>query len=291
MPSNRSNLVRLLDLGVTALRWYGARFRARNTDTARLAACKAAGPKDVFYIVGPGGTLNDLSDNDKQLINTGTSAAVNMAILAPLDFRLCSLEAVLEKCDELAIAGALRKKSRSPVLWFQHRTKYNNDHIKAIEREFDLYRYNRASVSVRRDLATFRLILRHFMIKRIIVQPDLSVCFAVCGSVARLVLLALSLGYRRICFAGVDLGSTQYFWIDQDVGALDLSKNYQGPSLGAMRQGGSGAVPNIFEFIEAISEQIPDVEFKTLDPRNRSRLSSFLVDLRAKKETQNLTTY
>jgi hypothetical protein len=274
--------VQRLDLAVTALRWHGARFRARGTDTAPLAALRAQGPEEVFHIVGPGGTLNDLGPEERGRINAGMSASVNMAVLAPLDFRLCSLEAVLEECDRAAIAAALRAKTRPPVLWFQDRAKHDNAHVRALEREFGFYRYRRASVSVRRNLATFRYLLRAFILPRVLTRPDLAVSFALCGSVARLVLLALSLGYRRIAFAGVDLGSTQYFWLEETPPtptlATVLSAGYQVMSTGAVQQGGGGVVPNLFDFLAALADEIPDLQFSTLDPAGRSRLTPFLRD-------------
>lgn len=285
MPTRplRANPVRLFDLSVTALRWYGARFRARKLDTAPLAAHRATGPEDVFYIVGPGGTLNDLNAADRDRINNGTSASVNMAVLAPFDFRICSVEAILNQRDEFAIAAALRKKTRPPLIWFQNRAKYDSEHIRAVEREFPFYRYCRASVSVRGNLRTFYYILHHFMRKRLIEQPDLSVCFAMCGSIARLVMLALSLGYRRICFAGVDLGSTQYYWLEENPaldpsGADQISDIYKVMSKGALSQGGAEMAPNFFQFVEAIARECPEVRFSTLDPRQRSRLTQYLQD-------------
>jgi hypothetical protein len=282
-PLPTPTLVQRLDLVVTALRWHGARFRARKTDTTPVSSLRAQDPTAVFYIVGPGGTLNDLGPEERSMISTGMSASVNMAVLAPLDFRICGLEAVLENRDCAAIAEAIRAKTHPPLLWFQDRAKYDNEHVRMLEHDFGLYRYRRVSVSVRRNLATFRYLLRAFMLPRMLNRPDLAVSFALCGSVARLVLFALSLGYRRISFAGVDLGSTQYFWLEgkqaDEIHAVELSQDYKEMSRGALRQGGNEAVPNLFEFLRALSEEIPEVSFATIDPCERSRLTAFLKDM------------
>jgi len=95
------------------------------------------------------------------------------------------------------------------------------------------------------------------------------------------VLLALSLGYRRIGFAGVDLGATPYFWLeDRPIRGRPVlrstSCDYNTASTGANRQEGKGVVPNLYEFLERLAQTDPDVAFFTLDPAARSHLTRFL---------------
>jgi hypothetical protein len=122
-------------------------------------------------------------------------------------------------------------------------------------------------------------------------RPNLRVCFAVTGSVARLTLLGLALGYRRIYFSGIDLGSTPYFWLDDRTDSNqktpNLSSDYTVASVGAMRQGSGGAVPNFFEFLTALSHARNDLDFATFDPKRRSLLTPFLEDLKNIKRSNN----
>jgi hypothetical protein len=280
-----------LHLGITALRYAGAVWGTRGQDTAPIERFRAKSPEALFTIFGPGASLNDLTSSEHAAISKGTSAAINMAALAPLDFDICSLEAIVDQRDLTAYQQALVHKSRPPLLWYQDRAKHENEMIARLDSEFGLYRYRRASVSVKQDLRNFELVLRKLMVPSVFERPNLRVCFAVTGSVARLTLLGLALGYRRIYFSGIDLGSTPYFWLDDRTDSNqkthNLSSDYTVASVGAMRQGSGGAVPNFFEFLTALSRARDDLDFATFDPKKRSLLTPFLENLKNIKRSDN----
>jgi len=290
-PNESAPVAAWLHLGITALRYSGAVWGTRGQDTAPIERFRANSPVALFTIFGPGASINDLTSSEHAAISKGTSAAVNMAALAPLDFDICSLEAFVDQRDLMAYQQALVQKSRPPLLWYQDRAKHENEMIARLDSEFGLYRYRRASVSVKKDLRNFELVLRKLILPNVFERPNLRVCFAVTGSVARLTLLGLALGYRRIFFSGIDLGSTPYFWLDNrtepDPRAHDLSSNYTVASVGAMRQGSGGAVPNFFEFLTALSRARVDLEFATFDPKRRSRLTPFLENLKNIQRSNN----
>lgn len=277
----RAPLMAWANLLLTALRYQAAVLATLGKETAPLERFRAQSPDATFTIVGPGGTLNDLTADHKRQIASGVCAAVNMAALAPLDFDICSTEAFLDAGDAETFRRALLSKSRLPLIWHQDRSRHENAIIDRLDREFGFYRYRRASVSIQRDIRNFKLCFPLYIAPRVFDRPNLRVSFAITGSIARLTLLGLSLGYRRIRFAGVDLGSTQYFWLeDEDTPArTSLSENYRGMSSGASRQGGAGVVPNFFEFVETVANFCPHLDFATYDPKRRSRLTQFLENL------------
>lgn len=277
----RAPLMAWANLLLTALRYQAAVIATAGQSTAPLARFRATEPGAVFTIVGAGGTVNDLTSAYRAQIAGGVCASINMAALAPMDFDICSTEAFVAQTDLEAFLAALREKSRVPLIWHQNRARHENALIARLEAEVGLYRYRRASVSVHGDVRNFELAFRRFVAPRVFGRPNLRVCFALTGSVARLVLLAASLGYRHIRFVGVDLGSTPYFWLEQPGASTPaLSADYQTTSLGATRQGAGGVVPDFFQFIREIKSHQPDLDLATFDPKGRSRLTPFLKALR-----------
>ncbi|MDM7932023.1 hypothetical protein [Tabrizicola sp.] len=278
MTDHPAGLAARVHLLLTSMRYAAAVRATRDQDCTPLERLRARTSKSVFTIVGPGATINDLGHAERAVMAAGVTAAVNMAALASMDFDLCSLEAMTNRADHHAYRVSLLAKSRLPLLWFQDRARHASPFVDELDQEFGLYRYRRASVSIERDLGTFRFILNRFMLPRVLERPNLRVSFALTGSIARLTLLALSLGYRDIRFAGVDLGSTAYFWLErpQEMVASELSAEYQRMSPGALRMGGGGSVPNLFEFLQALLDEVPGLQFQTFDPRGRSRLTPFL---------------
>ncbi len=271
----------MIDLWITKARYLGAWLRTRGVDTTRLGQYRASGPQDVFYIIGAGGTVNDLSEADITAIEAGTSACINMAAVAPIAFDLYSLELVEYDADYRAIAEKLRNQTKPALIWYQNRKKHETEWIAKLAREFPVFRYARVSVSVRKKLAVFDHIWAKFMARRVLDTPDLALSFALTGSVARLTLLALALGFKRIGFVGVDLGSTPYFWLEErslrgQTQWGEASGDYVQPSLGAARQGSGATVPNFYEFLDKLRASDRTVSMFTIDPHKRSNLTKFL---------------
>ncbi len=272
------------DAAITWARYVGAQMRTRGQDDGLIARYRCTLAGQVFYIVGAGGTVNDLSEADCLRIEAGTSASINMACVAPVAFDICSVELIADQHQADSLAAKLSAQAKPAVIWFQKRSRHQNAHIAALERRFPMHSYRRASVSVRRRLDTFRYIFRTVMRRRVFDAPDLNVTFALTGTVARLVLLACSLGYRDICFVGVDLGSTPYFW--QENRALrgvapwrDVNGSFDPRPTTANFQGGSRVVPTLFDFLRALHEDSGvALRFSTIDPAGRSRLTGFLRD-------------
>lgn len=271
----------MMDLWITRARYLGAWLRTRDVDTAAIATYRAKTPQDTFYIIGAGGTVNDLSEDDIAAIEAGTSACINMAAVAPIAFDIYSLELVAHEAHYRAIAAKLRAQEKPALIWFQNRAKHETDWLAQLEFEFPLFRYTRVSVSVRRRLAVWQAVWTRFVGPRVLNAPDLALGFAVTGSVARLTLLALSLGYRHIGFVGVDLGSTPYFWLEDrqlrdQPPWVDGSGVYAGVSIGAVSQTSATIVPNVTQFLASLRQTIPDLDLFTLDPAARSNLTGHL---------------
>lgn len=269
-----------LNFAITAVRAFGVQLRTPISDPSMLHQFKATQTKDTFYVMGPGGSLNDLTADHLARIQAGTSISINLAVLAPIDFDFCAQEAVHAQSDLEVIQAALRAKS-NPVIWFQNREKYNNDWMKTLEREFDFYRYRRISVSVKGDFPSFQTVWDRLIAPHIFEKPNLATCFAVTGTIARAVILGVMLGYRKFGFAGIDLGHTDYFWREPNplngyVPSVAISSFYDGMSTGAISQGGSKTVPNFFDFLRILKRSHPEIELFTLDPKGRSRVTEFL---------------
>lgn len=276
---------RYLDQTITLLRYAGARWRTRGRDSGLIARYRAKDPQAVFTIVGSGGTLNDLSEAQMQEIEAGVSASINMGGVAPIAFDIYSIEALPHAQHGESLAAKLHTQAKPAIIWFQDRAKHDSAPIRALTGSFPTHRYVRASVSVRRRLASYRHVFRSVMRSRVFDAPDLNISFAVTGSVARLVLLACALGYRRIRFVGIDLGSTPYFWQEgralrgvapwQDLGGFYNPK----PDVSSFQGRGGKVVPDLFEFLRSLHEDAGvALEFSTLDPKGRSRLTTFLRD-------------
>lgn len=274
-----------VDQIITLARYRAAEWRARGLDDHLISQYRARTDDAVFTIVGSGGTVNDLTEEDCLRIETGVSASINMGGVAPLAFDIYSIEAIQDAHQGQSLAAKVRSQEKPSIFWFQNRAKHNSPDVRALTSAFPTHAYIRASVSVRKRLPSYRHVFRTVMRTRVFDQPNLNVNFAVTGSVARLVLLACALGFRKITFVGIDLGSTPYFWQEgvslrgqapwQDIhGAFDpkpTAANFQGP--------GGLVVPTVFDFLRILHEDagVPLV-FSTIDPRGRSRLTGFLRD-------------
>lgn len=269
---------------ITSARYLGAQMQTRGLDDAPLRRFRATAPDQVFYIIGAGASVNDLSEEDCARIEAATSASINMAALLPLEVDITSLELVADAHQAASIAGCLGARKKPVLIWYQDRVKHHTPHWETLRRQFPVFAYKRASVSVRKRLETYRHIFRTVMRPRLFEKADLRVSFAVTGSVARLTLLGCALGYRRFCFVGIDLGSTPYFWQEAHVlrGAApwqDKSGLYNPKPTVADFQTAPTVVPGFFDFLRILwAEGGQDLSFETLDPKGRSRLTQFLRD-------------
>jgi hypothetical protein len=274
-----------LDQAITLARHAGARWRVRGADDSLIARYRAPDAQAVFTIVGSGGTVNDLSEADMQEIERGTSACINMAGVAPIAFDIYSIEAISDAHQSDSLAAKVAAQGKPAIFWFQNRSKHDSPHIRALTGRFPTHSYTRVSVSVRKRLESYRHVFRTVMRRRVFETPDLNVNFALTGSVARLVLLACALGYRRIRFVGIDLGSTRYFWQEgvalrgvapwQDVNGAFNPR----PDASSFQGRGGLVVPTLQDFLRSLHEDAPvRLEFSTLDPAGRSLLTTFLRD-------------
>jgi hypothetical protein len=276
---------RYLDQAITLLRYASARWRTRGQDDSLIARYRATSPDAVFTIVGSGGTVNDLSEADMRDIECGTSASINMAGLAPIAFDIYSIEAIGDAHQSDCLAAKVEAQAKPSVFWFQKRHKHDSPHIRALTERFPTHSYVRASVSVRGRIASYRHVFRNVIRPRVFDHPDLNINFALTGSIARLVLLACALGYRRIRFVGIDLGTTRYFW--QEGRMLRGVQHWQDihgafnprPDASSFQGRGGRVVPDVQDFLRSLHEDSGvALEFSTIDPEGRSQLTPFLRD-------------
>lgn len=264
----------------TLLRLAGARLRSRGRDPSAIAAFAASGPEATFTILGAGASVNDLTPADIARIEAGTTASINMAALLPIRLDIVSLELVASQGQFDAIDAALARQAGDFVIWFQDRKKHRNGFSRALAERYPFFAYRRASVSTGRSLDIYRAQFRRIIAPQVFApNPDLRVSFALTGSVARLVLLGCSLGYRRFGFAGVDLGATPYFWQEEAWAAhpdrwRDDSPVWTSGATVAHYLSPAAPVPNVPDFLRILREDSPvPLEFFTIDPKGRSRLT------------------
>jgi hypothetical protein len=269
---------------ITRARYIGAQLQTRGKDDAPLRRFRATAPDQVFYIIGAGASVNDLSEADCARIEAGTSASINMAALLPLEVDITSLELVADAHQSASIAASLKARKKPVLIWYQDRAKHHTPHWEALRQLFPVFAYKRASVSVRKRLETYRHIFRKIIRPRLFDGADLRVSFAVTGSLARLTLLGCALGYRRFCYVGIDLGSTPYFWQEAKGlrGAPQWQDNtglYNPKPTVADFQASPRVVPSFYDFLRILKvESGQDLVFETLDPKGRSNLTRFLSD-------------
>lgn len=269
---------------ITRARYLGAQIQTRGLDDGPLRRFRATHPDQVFYVIGAGASVNDLSEAECAKIEAGTSASINMAALLPLQIDITSLELVADAHQAASIAASLRARKKPVLIWYQDRAKHHTPHWDSLRQQFPVFAYKRASVSVRKRLKTYRHIFCSVMRPRLFDRADLRVSFAVTGSLARLTLLGCALGYRRFCYVGIDLGSTPYFWQEGDGlrGApqwQDKTGLYNPKPTVADFQGGPRVVPSFYDFLRILKADAgQDLQFKTLDPKGRSNLTAFLRD-------------
>ena len=282
-------LTRTLHAMITWYRFWGSKIRtlSKNDDVIRQFSCKD--PDDIFYIVGTGGSLCDLSDSDCSAIETGTSICINLAITANIAFDLVSLEYVPDSHILSAYASNATKHQKTAVFWFQKRKKYENAHLKEIRDNFTVHNYKRVSVSANRDLDIYKRAYRKIVRPATFQNPNFNISFANVGSIARVTLLGLGLGYRRICYVGIDLNENPYFWTTTPQPRNgkpfeDKTGYYNYAPRAGLRQAGKSVlnsvpkVPNFYDFLRILKTDIktPAIELTTLDPKNRSDLTKFL---------------
>lgn len=280
-------------LTLTRARYFFANRRTKARDVSAIRALQPSSVRETFFILGAGASLNDLSEAELQAIESATSAAINMAAIAPINCDLYAMEEILSEADCDILLSALQKKSKRGLIWYQDRSKYEYPQTKRLETNYPFYRYLRASVSIKGSIANFRYAWRNYMMKKVFEEPNFAVSFALTGTVARLVLLAISLGYRRIGFSGVDLGATPYFWIESKwMRGVEIevsrSSDYRTTSVGAIRQGGKGVVPNLYDFLTEIRLTSPEISFFTVDPKKRSNLTHYLLESTEFNDQQKL---
>ncbi len=276
---------RYLDHLITQVRYTGTAFLRRRQDDSLIARYRTADPEAVFTIVGSGGTVNDLSEQDFRRIEAGTSAAINMAGVAPIAFDIYSIEAISDQHQADSLAAKVAGQGKPAIFWFQDRAKHDSAPIRSLTTRFPTHAYGRVSVSVRRRLDSYRHVFRSVLRARVFDRPNLNVNFALTGSVARLVLLACALGYRRIAFVGVDLGTTRYFWQEQaELRGQPAWVDRHGafapnPNAASFQGAGGRVVPSLPDLLRSLHEDAPvPLHFSTIDPKGRSALTAFLRD-------------
>ena len=291
---------RVLHGAITRLRYWGTKVSVRGRSDADIRQFSCRTPTDIFYIVGTGGSLCDLSNADCELIEAGTSICINLAITADIAFDLASLEYIPDPHILDAYQSNAQKYGKTAVFWFQKRSKYENAQLDALRQKCTIHDYKRVSVSTNRDLGIYERAYRKIVRPATFQKPDFNMSFANVGSVARTTLLGLGLGYRRICYVGVDLNSNPYFWTSSPQPRCgkafeDKSGYYNYAPRAGLRQAGESVldsipkVPNFYDFLHILNSDAgtPEIEFSTLDPNGQSSLTKFLEsEITQKKRDQ-----
>ena len=237
-------------------------------------------PGQTFFIVGTGASVNGLTPPDWQAIAAGRSLSINMGILAPVAFDLCSFEFMPNAFWAETVARHLRARGRG-VLWVEDRPAHRSPFLDGLAAEFPMHRYAPVDVSHGGQAALLRRVWRAEMRAVVRGGRDLRLSYALIGSVARAVLLGLALGYRRICLVGIDQNANPYFW--QEPGAVVPWHDPSGvtaahPTSGLLQAGlvradQSPDGVSLWAFLQILAEE-EGLQLTLLDPARRSALST-----------------
>lgn len=274
---HETRLIAAAHIALTRLRRLRAAHGRRLHDAAPMARFRAPASGAVFHIVGTGASLNDLRPRDWRAIAAGRSVSVNMAILAPVAFDLCSFEFMPNAFLGGTVAECLRGRGGQGLLWVQDRPQHRSPHLDALAAEFPMHRYAPVDVSTGGRADVLRRVWLAEMRGHVIERPDPRLCYALIGSVARVVLLGVSLGYRRICLSGFDQNANPYFWQEGRMpGGVPRWHDESGVYAAQPRSGiVQAAGLSLLAFLRILSEA-EGVAFSVIDPARRSALSGAL---------------
>ena len=171
--------------------------------------------KKVFYILGSGSSVEDLSRADFDIISGGVSVGVNAWALHYFVPDIYAFEPVPDRgSDHYSTMRLLDRKdvlSREPTIMFlKPRTPVEQEQLKMIPNGLRqaamLYGrfqpYTRQSRNLSGDLQ-----MAHFVkMMNLSVLPDSG------ASIFRMAFMGILLGYPRVVLVGVDLNNVDYFW-------------------------------------------------------------------------------
>lgn len=202
----------------------GLTVRLPVLESEHFRMMKASKPDaTTAFILGTGESVAELTDGRLDFIRAQFSIGVNQWILHPMIPDVYAYE--VDK--DVRLLQALERPSvreKSPYMLFLNPTRpedfSNIDHMPEFmrPRAFVYGRVNiwtRRRVNIARDFISVMRLSSRRLFSGVVLDNG--------ASIARMISLCISLGFREIVLTGVDLNSTEYFW-HQDPGLLAESK-------------------------------------------------------------------
>lgn len=172
-------------------------------------------PKDCFYVLGSGSSVEKLSPRDFDAISTKVSVGINAWALHDFVPDIYSFEPVPTRAsDHFATMPLLNRQEvfarASSIMFLKPRNRVELEQLRMVPHELAgrvmLYGrfqpFTRNPANLERDFK----VIRRLEASNLSVLPDSG------ASIIRMAFLAVILGFSRIVFVGVDLNHTEYFW-------------------------------------------------------------------------------
>lgn len=169
----------------------------------------------VFYVLGSGSSVEDLTHLDFEIISQEVSAGINAWVLHDFVPDIYSFEpATRRESDHYSKMQFLNREEvfmrRPSIMFLKPRTAIELEQLRMVPSgltgEVMVYGrfqpYTRKSSNLVRDLS----LIKESRFRELSVVPDSG------ASIIRMAFLAIMLGFTKIVFVGVDLNHTEYFW-------------------------------------------------------------------------------
>lgn len=196
--------------------------------------------KETFYILGSGSSVEDLSPRDFHAISTNVSVGINAWVLHDFVPDIYSFEPVPSRSSDHFMTMRLLNRLEvfegvKSIMFLKPRNRVELEQLKMVPPELvdRVMLYGRFQPFTRNpaNLKSDLRVIRRLEPMNLSVLPDSG------ASILRMAFLAVTLGFSRIVFVGVDLKHTQYFW-EKNSKYLDRRrlKNFDSGQVGSTHE-------------------------------------------------------
>ena len=188
---------------------------AKTFDFDRMGGRLTGKGQRVFYVLGSGSSIEELSPENFDTISREVSVGINAWALHDFVPDIYAFEPVPERHSDHYLTMKLLDREdvlrRKPTIMFlKPRNPIEVEQLRmvpaALQNETFLYGRFQPYTRETKNLAGDLNMVRNLSSRKLSVLPDSG------ASIVRMAWLGLLLGYPRVVFAGVDLNHTQYFW-------------------------------------------------------------------------------
>ena len=204
---------------------------SRGKDINKLGDCNLYNHKDseTLYILGSGGSINELSNNQWNTINENNSFGFNFWMLHDFvpDYYMFELPREDSRVEEFVELLNIKEKEYAnvPLLMTDPIATYSNLKKKIKPEQYNNIVYCK-EINIPYDgenLYSFKQSLEYIRKNDLNIGSDVTYLYKRRASLTSIILLGYMLGYANIVLCGVDLNDTDYFY-DGDMKNYYLEK-------------------------------------------------------------------